>query len=297
MKKLLLLLILIPALILPVYAATKFPQVNEGVYTAKIVDIKANEYFANENFIYFPNDATLTDSPPEDLIIDPEITLDKPRYGSFTMGNNNKKIWFMMAQDKNGYWTDFYLDQDLDYNITAAEKIKGLETWDPSTTGDGYKKYAASVTNIPIPITISYKAANDEEILKKLNIYLWASNYYKRGAEDINLVYFATVSAVEGMFKVTVGKDEKVVKYRIIDSNSNGCFNDYGIDYIYTDSNYDGKFLKKEAQKIMELFDLTVDKKKKQVRFILPPFPAKLAVVDALTEFDLSQLDPESDQK
>lgn len=295
MKKFLWLLILIPALILPVAAAVKFPLISEGTYSANLVNISKDDFFAGELVFDSINVATLTDSKPEELTVASEIKSDKAKYGSFVMGNNDEKIWFTMAQDKDGYWADFYLDQNLDQKISASEKIKDLSLWDPSTSS-GYKRLTAAITKVPITLMVSYKGANDKVIYKKVSVYLWAENYYKKGAEDYNEVSIETVSALEGLVKMTVGKEEKAVKYRIMDANCNGCFNDYGKDVIYTDQNFDGKFTKKEALKIVEFYDLTVEKKKKQVRFMLPAIPAKIAVADALTEFDLSTLEPASDK-
>lgn len=183
----------------------------------------------------------------------------------------------------------------MDYKITPQEKLKNLKPWEPEKTKDGYDLSIAAITDNPFQLTVSYKGSVGE-IKKKLNFYLWTENFSKRNRVDLNIVSFRTVSAFEGFIKVMINKEEKLVKYRIIDANCNGCFNDYGKDYIYLDWDFDGNFKKKEAVPLFELFDFKLDKTTTQMRLIIPPFPAKIGIFPAMdNNFDTIKLEPQSD--
>lgn len=112
-------------------------------------------------------EAILTDSKPDEVTIDSMIKITNPKYGSNMLGDNDKKIYFVMAQDKDGYWGDIYIDMDLDYKITLQEKVTGNAKWYPRKTTDGWDVKSTSVNTIPLQLTISYKGST-AEIKKKM---------------------------------------------------------------------------------------------------------------------------------
>jgi hypothetical protein len=274
--------------------AVKLPFPSQGEYVGKLVNVSAEDFFKADYLRQRVNEAILTDTKPDEISIDPALKLDKPKYGSVLFGDNDKRIYFVMAQDKDGYWTDFYIDQNLDYKITLQEKLKNNVKWNPQKTNDGWDLMESSVTADPLQLTVSYKGSAGE-IKKKLSFYLWTKDFTKKGSPEDTVIWFQTVSAFEGLVKVLIGKDEKLVKYRIIDANSTGCFNNYGKNFIYLDMNFDGNFSKNEAVPLYEFFDQKVDKKTTQMRFIIPACPAKLLIAPAADDLDLSKLEAQSD--
>jgi hypothetical protein len=293
MKKLALLVIIVTIPLLFI-GAVKLPFPIQGEYNGKLVKISREDFFKEDYLIQRANVAILSDSKPDEVTIDPEIKIAKPKYGSVLFGDNDKRINFVMAQDTGGYWTDIYIDQDLDYKITSQEKLKNNGKWDPAKTKDGWDAMFTSIIIDPFQLTVSYKGSIGE-IKKKLNFYLWTKDYTKKSNPESTLVFFETASAIEGFVKVTMNKDEKLVKYRIIDANCNGCYNDYGKDYIYLDMNFDGYFSKKEAVPLYEFFDLKTDKTTTQMRFIVPACPAIIAIAPATENPNMAQLEAKSD--
>jgi hypothetical protein len=293
MKKLSLLatIVVIPLLLI---GAVKLPLPTPGEYSGKFVNISKDDFFKEDNLRQHANAAVLTDTKPDEITIDSALKLDKPKYGSVLFGDNDKRIYFVMTQDKDGYWTDFYIDQNLDSKITSLEKIKNNGKWNPQKTNDGWDLMETSVETDPFQITISYKGSTGE-INKKLSMYLWTYDYTKKGSPETVYVSLQTVSAFEGFMKVLIGKDEKLVKYRVIDANSTGCFNNYGKNYLYLDLNFDGYFSKKEALPLYEFFDQKVDKTTTQMRFIIPACPAKIAIAPAVDNTDIVPLEASSD--
>ncbi len=103
-----------------------------------------------------------------------------------------------------------------------------------------------------------------------------------------------SASFFEGEFTVLQGGKQKRVGFRILDTNSNGCFNDYGTDSLEMDLNGDGYFRKKECNQLAEYLVPGPDKKQR-LRLIVLPLPAKIAVIYALQEYDLTTLEPASE--
>ena len=203
-------LVFIPLLFI---GAVKLPFPTQGEYVGKIVNVPSEDFFKDDYLRQRVNVAVLTDTKPDELTIDPELKLEKPKYGSVLFGDNDKRIYFVMTQDKEGYWTDFYIDQNLDYKITPAEKLKNMFKWNPQKTNTNWDLMETSITSDPFQLTISYKGSAGE-IRKKLSFYLWINDYTAKGRPEDTEVWFQTVSAFEGFVKVLIGKDEKLVKYQ-----------------------------------------------------------------------------------
>lgn len=110
MKKLALLTILIISPIL-LSGATKLPVLSQGLYSGKLMNISNDEFFGKEYFFQSENinRATFTESKPEEITINPTIDIKKPMYGNISLGDNGKKIYFVMTQDNQGYWSEFYI--------------------------------------------------------------------------------------------------------------------------------------------------------------------------------------------
>ncbi len=274
--------------------ATKLPYPIQGEYGGKIVNIPGEDFFKPDFLIQRVNDVLLMDTKPEEIRIDPEIKLTNPKYGSILLGDNEKQTYFVMTKDNDGYWMDFYLDQNQDYQITATEKLKNLEKWDLQKTNKNWDLMESSITNNSIPILVSYKSSV-RELKKKLSFYLWIKNFAHQGKDEQTFVTLATASAFEGFIKIHFGKDEKLVKFRITDANCNGCFNDYGKDLLYLDLNFDGYFSKKEAIPLYEFFDSKTGKITTQMRFSIPSCPAGIAITPATQSYDSVNLEAKSD--
>lgn len=273
--------------------ATKLPFPVQGEYSGKIVNI-GDDFFKPDFLLQQANNAVLTDTKPDEIVIDPAIKLIQPKYGSILLGDNDKRAFFLMDQDNDGYWMNFYLDQNQDYQISASEKIKSLEKWVPQKIDKKWDLLESSVTNDPIPMLVSYKGSQGE-IRKKLSFYLWIKRFTRQGESEQTLVSFATASSFEGFIKLLIGKDEKLVKFRITDGNCNGCFNDYGKDFLYLDLNFDGSFSKKEAVPLYEFFDQKAGKISTQMRLLIPACPLKIAVAPATENYDTVHLEAPSD--
>ena len=292
MKKIYLLGILLLAFFLLGFSS-KLPVQLEGVYAVKL---KTLTYFdlVSKDFLYSESLAELTESKPEQLQLTFEYEkLVDPKFGAFRLGNNDKKVWFVMGKDPQGYWTDFYIDQNLDFKITAKEKVKSLLTSEGNNRGF---KILQATSLIPVPVRVSYKGLTNE-LQKGLYYFVSIQTLTKKTNSDLRVEAIAA-SFLDGETKIMSGKAEKIVKFRIFDTDGNGCFNDYGKDLIYMDLNYDGYFSKNECKPLTEFFDFpTANKEKKQMRLIVLPLPAKIAVTEAIKEFDLSQLESASDKE
>jgi hypothetical protein len=267
----------------------KPPLPTEGIYPVKL---RAFTIFDIEGI---PGaQAELTETKPDYLKIDPELEQIKEiRFGSFIIGNNEQKVWFLMARDKQGFWAELYIDQNADNRIATNEKVRGILV---GSGKDGKNEFYAATTNIAFPIRVSFKGAG-AEIQKKQYFFVQIKTYYKK-VESESVVTLFSSSFFNGEMKALIGKEVKVIKFRIIDANGNGCFNDFGKDQLSIDINFDGYFTAKEAWPLAEYFTVTgPDKQKKQLRMIVPPHPAKIAVVGATDDIDWSQLEPLSDPK
>ncbi len=273
--------------------ATKLPYPIQGEYSGKLVNMREDDFFKPDFLIQKANNAVLTDTKPEDLRVDSEIKLSDPTYGSVLLGEDEKPTYFVMAKDHDGYWMDFYLDQNHDRKITASEKINNLEKWNPQKINKKWDLKESSLTHSALPILVSYKSSAGK-LKKKLGFYLWIKRF-TQGNDEQTFVTLATASVFEGFIKVYFKKDEKLVKFRVTDGNCNGCFNDYGKDFLYLDLNFDGNFSKKEAMPLYEFFDFQAGKTTVQMRFLIPACPAGIAVIPATQNYDTVKLDATAD--
>lgn len=268
----------------------KPPVPLEGIYDLKlktltVFDLSSKDIMLNSVI------AELTESKPEGLRVNVDLKqMTEPTFGCFKLGNVNQKIWFLMGRDAQGFWSEVYLDQNGDGQIDPKEQIKSLQKYQSK---ERKLKRDSTYTLIPIPIRVKIKGI-DREIYKRL-YYFFNADIFTNQKESITVVSVFNGSFLEGEMKVALGKETKLVKFRIFDVDGNGCYNDFGEDLLYLDTNYDGLFKKNESQKLTEFFDFGSAKTRKQYRLLLPPQPTKLAIVDALTEFDRSLLEASSD--
>lgn len=292
MKKLALLFIIM-TLGIVAGCAQKAGYIQYGVYPVKS---KILTFFdlMSKDFDLYGQTAELTESKPENLIVDPAIPMDNPQYGSFTFGNNNVKVWFVMGQDPKGYWTEFYIDQNLDNQITPKEKVKGFET---ANVKENKFNVRATEGLIPVPIQVSYKGENGP-FIKKLFFFLNIKEIedpHAKGIKNEIVTFAIDASFLEGEFPVQVGKTQQNCRFRIYDANGNGCFNDFGNDLLHIDLNHDGFFKKAEVFKLVEFMDRTENNHRTQYRLVVMPYPAKVALLNSLEEYNPADFEPASD--
>ena len=294
MKKYFFVIILV-ILLLSFLGAGKLPNISTGAYLVKMVNAGRDDYFrdfyTNDN--QSDNEGNITDAKPEELTVAPELDkLKEMKYGSFKLGNGEKLIWFVMGKDPAGFYSKFYIDQNLDYKISAEEMVPDFET--NYGMYKGLFVYSSASIQTPAPVSIAYKGVNGGEIRKKVYFYCWTGIFEKKD-EANTVVKLYTVSMMQGLMKVMVGKTEKLVKFRLMDANNNGCFNDYQKDVIYMDMNMDGIYSNPESEPLSEYFDVKSDNGKKQLHLIVLPYPGKIAVTEVTEEFDPAKLEPEPD--
>jgi hypothetical protein len=287
MKKTSWLLIL---LFIPVVAygffAKRLPIPLPDVYTVKLKNLTYFDLISKDLDMLRWNQAELTESKPEDLEVDVgDLNFNEVRYGCFRFGNRGQRTWFFMGKDSDGYWSDLYIDQNLDYRIEKKEKIKGLQTGTDSVRGI---RRMEAFSLVPVPITVSYKGVT-AEFERNLYFFIKTGIYQKNDSAD-SIVVAITASFLEGEFSIRDKGNLGLVKFRIIDINGNGCFNDYGIDLLSMDLNRDGYFRKNESDKLAE-YPYSSDKKQRW-RVIVPPFPANIAIADVVSEIDPVTLEP-----
>lgn len=270
---------------------SQMPIPLEGTYPLKtktltIFDLYSQQYKIKNNV------AEVVESKPEKLIIDFDLKkLTEYRFGSFIFGNNNRRTWFVMGKDVQGYWSEFYIDQNNDLIIKENEKVKSFQSGQDKVKG---LERTQSLSLIPVQIRVSYKGLAGE-IQKNLYFFIITTVLSKNEASDL-LVEAITASFLDGEIKVLSGETVKKVNFRLIDANGNGCFNDYGTDLIFIDLNYNYYYHSKESYQLGEFFDLSVfSGEQKQLRIIVPPYPAKIAVIGAGQDYDLNDLEAKSD--
>lgn len=271
----------------------KMPIPIEGIYPLKTKTLTIFDLYSQEYRVTY-NVAEVVEAKPEKITIDFDLErLKDYRFGSFKLGNNNQQTWFVMGKDDEGYWSEFYIDQNNDLKIKENEKIKSFQKGQDRVKG---LDRSQSLTWIPVRIRVSYKGLAGE-IQKNLYLFISTMVLSKNNASDL-LVEAITASFLDGEIQVASGKATKRINFRLIDANGNGCFNDYGTDLIFFDLDSDGYFQQNESHKLVEFFNLrAATGDEKQLRIIIPPFPAKLAVIEADQEYDLLALEAKSDQE
>ncbi len=289
MKKLKLLSFILIVLILGCSGEMPTPQ--EGVYSLKTKTLTIFDLFSQEYKINY-NVAEVVEAKPEKLTIGFDLKqLTEYRFGSFRLGNNNNRTWFVMGKDDQGYWSEFYIDQNNDLEIKENEKIKSFQSGQDKVKG---LDRSQSLSLIPIRIRVSYKGSAGE-IYKNLYFFIITTVLSKNNASDL-LVEAITASFLDGEIQVVSGETAKRMNFRLIDANGNGCFNDYGTDLIFIDQNFDDYYHSNESHKLVEFFDLSAASgDEKQLRIIVPPYPAKIAIIEAGQDYDLADFEAVSD--
>lgn len=288
-------LILFPVIIFPVVVTPvieggffnrRLPVPLPGVYPVKVRNLTYFDLVSKDLDMLRLSQAELTESKPENFEVDlGETDLTEMKYGCFKFGNLDQKTWFLVGKDTDGYWSDFYIDQNMDQRIEKSERIKGFQTGRDIVRGIDRMQ---ALSLVPVSIKVLFKGAR-AEFEKNLYFFIRTDGYQKNNLED-TMVTSVTASFLEGEWNVSDGRKTKTVKFRIVDANGNGCFNDFGTDYLMMDLNQDGFFRKKESDKLME-YPVSPDKKQ-QYRVVIPPFPAKIAVVNVTDEIDPMALEP-----
>ncbi|NLW48603.1 MAG: hypothetical protein GXY86_14905 [Firmicutes bacterium] len=273
--------------------SSKMPAPLEGVYPLKTKTLTIFDLYSEEYEIYY-NVAEVVESKPENLAVDFDLgQLTEYRFGSFILGNNNQRTWFLMSKDPQGYWSDFYIDQNSDLTIKENERIKSFQSGQDKIKGMGRTQ---SMTMIPVRIKVSFKGLSGE-IHKNLYFFMVTTVLTKKGASDL-MVEAISATFLDGEINIATDETVKRMNVRLIDANGNGCFNDYGIDLIFIDLNNNDYYQKREGFKLAEFFDFSESTgEQKQLRIIVPPFPKKIAITGAGQDYDLADLEAQSDQE
>lgn len=289
-------IIILVILLLFFLGARKLPYISTGTYLVKMVNAGRNDFFQD----YYTHDnqtdnyGNLVEAKPDELTVDPELEkLKEIKYGSFRLGNHEKPVWFVMGKDPAGFYSKFYIDQNLDYTITSEENVPDFNT--NYGIHKGVLVQSSFATGTPVPVTIAYKGVNGGEFRKKVYFYFW-NGIFGKNDETTTVVRLYNVSLIQGLMKVTDGKVEKLMKFRLMDANNNGCYNDYQKDVIYMDLNMDGIYSKKESEPLAEYFEIKTGAGRKQLHLIVLPLPGKVAVTEATQDFDPAILEPEPDK-
>lgn len=235
------------------------------------------------------NTAELTESMPFGLTVAFDYSkMKNVQFGRFQLGNREQKVWFLMAQDDSGNWSEFYIDQNLDMQLTAKERVKSIQP----TGQDRHRGIdrRLELGLIPVSLRIPYKGSN-REFEQNLYFFICINTFSKKDLSDI-MVGLITASFLEGEFQVASGRSFKTARFRILDANGNGCFNDYGTDLVFIDLNGDGYFEKNERQALKEFFVNASGARRRQYEMVVPPFPVKLGVFPTDEEYDPIQLEP-----
>jgi hypothetical protein len=292
MKKVswLLIVLLIPVIILPVmvhgFLDKRLPLPLPDFYPVKLRNLTFFDLVSKDLDMLQWNQAELTESKPPELEVNlGELDLTEGKFGCFKFGNLGQKVWFWMRKDSDGYWSEFYIDQDRDQQIEKNERVKGFQTGQDSF--QGIQRFQA-LSLVPVSLKVAYQGAK-AEFERNLYFFIRTGVYQKKNLAD-SMVSAVTAGFLEGEFKVPDRGGSKMVKFRIMDANGNGCFNDYGTDLLMMDLNRDGYFRKKEIDKLAEY--VVSSDKKHQWRVVVPPFPAKIAVVEVAAEIDSVALEP-----
>lgn len=291
MRKLTLIMTVIGLSIMILGFSGKLPSPVEGVYPLKLKTLTLFD-LDPKNLPLFWNSAELTDSKPDSIEVDGVDYQDfsEVKFGFFRLGNSEIKVWFLMARNNSNFWNEVYIDENLDFKITKKERVKSFQT----NQGRQFGAVALEAFSmIPVSVRVAYKGIT-KEYTQDLYFFISTLSFTKKEATDV-IARVADASFLEGDLRVDNGKEKRLVKFRVLDADSNGCFNDYGKDVIFMDLNQDGYFQKSESQKMAEFFDSAGnEKERKQLRLNLLPFSLKLAVTGVTDEFDLAQLEPES---
>lgn len=292
MKKLKLIsLFLVPVLMIG--CSSQMPTPVGGIYPLKTKTLTIFDLYSNQYKINY-NAAEVVESKPEQLFIGFDLNkLTEYRFGSFKFGNNNRLTWFVMGKDAQGYWSDLYIDQNNDLKIKENEKVKSFQSGDDKVKG---LDRSQSLSLIPVQIRVAYKGMTGE-IWKNLYFFIITTVFSKKGASDI-MVQAITASFLDGEIKTVSGDTGKKMSFRLIDANGNGCFNDYGTDLIFIDQNSNNYYHGNEGHHLVEFFNFPVSTNQmKQMRIVIPPYPVKMAVIEANQEFDMLDLEAKSDQE
>ena len=293
MKKYSLAIILIPTTLLMISATKLLPCI--GIYEAKPVVMREKEVFSKERIIHWKA-AQLVDSKPVVLTLDPELEkLKGIKFGSIRLGNNEKETWLVVRKDDFDYYSEIYIDQNMDNNITIKEKLQDIDTF--QVEEHGFTFNVSRTAPKPIPLLVSYKGSNGT-IKKKLDFYIQTEYVLKKKSGDTSFLYFINATAFEGRIKVTEGAGyEKDYRFRLIDANSNGCYNDFEKDYLLMDLNLVGKFKNDESQPLGEYFAVKEKGKKKQLRLVVFPYPAKIGVFESTNDFQSIELESQTNDE
>lgn len=283
MKKVkLVLLILLLCSCLVGFSRSKPPKLSEGTYDVQRRILARFDLASGEMNDIKSNVAEMFDSFPENINLSFETNdMKESFYGRVLLGNTGQETWFFLGQ--RGEELVVYVDMDGDGEIGKKEQVKSF------TSGVIEKKEITNFqffTAIPIGIDVNFR--NEEKTIKhKLFFFISLSLVVKDDLQEV-YVSFIDASFFDGKMPIVRRGKTFSVKFRIVDGDSNGCFNDYGRDILYVDVNGDGYYVNKECWPLSEYF---FNNDNKQIRFVVTPQPKKLLITQPEATVNRSELE------
>jgi hypothetical protein len=278
-------LVLAIALLFSIGAAPKLPLPLEGVYDVKL---RTLTYFdiGSKDFTVGWNYAELTPTKPEGLTVGFEYEkLQEIRFGYFKFGNNERQTWFLFGKEAAGGNLQMFIDLNGDSELSPKEKLESLQVFEKKSFGQ-IRREVFSL--IPVPIQVSYKGVST--VYEQKIYYFFDIQFLTKKDKTDVFVNALTAGFLDGEMSFSDGKQTRKIKFRIYDNNGNGCFNDYGTDLLYVDVNNDEFYKKNEMRSLAEFFELA-DGTGRQLRMVVIPYPAKIAVIGATADLDRATLE------
>ncbi len=278
-------LVLAIALLFSIGAAPRLPLPLEGVYDVKLRTLTFFD-IASKDFTVGWNNAELTPTKPEELTVGFEYgKLQEVRFGYFKFGNNERQTWFLFGTEEPGGNLQMFVDLNGDSELTPKEKLESLQVVE--------KKFFSQVRReffslIPVPVQVSYKGVST--VYEQKIYYFFDIQFLTKKDKTDVFVHALTAGFLDGEMNFSDGQRTRRIKFRIYDNNGNGCFNDYGTDLICLDVNNDEYFKKSEMRPLAEFFELS-DATRRQLRMVVIPYPAKIAVTGAIADLDRAALE------
>jgi hypothetical protein len=253
-----------------------------GVYDVKpdkhwdIVDYPKTEYHYGKFSTY---------SPYKPAHLKLELPADRFagfQYGWFTLGNAGNVFYFVIANQRSYFYDAFYIDLDRNGVITPKEEVR-MEEKQSVALGYVFQTYEAE-----FQVNVDYRLSQGKQITRPLDLKL--TFVYQKNAQRAEAFYILKNNT---LFTGTTLSEKDPLYFAIADGDSNGCYNDFGVDIVFFDRNRDGKFeYGKESQPLAELQDIRVGRKSEIHRLVLAPWPLKLGIINTNQAYKYSDFEP-----
>jgi hypothetical protein len=190
-----------------------------------------------EDFSSGSASASFEDSPAEILDKEPEYKSEKPMYGSFVLGNAKDRCLTIVLDESGGTGSGYdtlFVDANNNNDLTD----------DPAVEVKSEKSGRNIELEVDaIPVTIKYHDGTERQIATRFSFDAYFWDYGGRSEANWSAYAYPT-QHLEG--RVPRGERGEML-IAICDDDGevvegNGCFDDYGADYIHLDLNGDGAF-------------------------------------------------------